>query len=349
MSEANKTGATRERKRLTITKQDLDEAFAQNSLTEGQVDSVWRSLQKQFAQQPQFDLAHVAWYIGSLVVMVAMGWFLAQVSDTYGAVATLATSAVYTALLVLAGNRVWFNQGLKVAGGLLITLAVSITPLTVGALEKVTGADVFSTGSQFVLEIATVIAGLIALRRFKFPFLTAPIAAATWSMAFTVTELLFSGAQFSLWHAHLYVSMAFGLAMIAVAFFVDKRSDEDYAFWGYLFGVAAFWISLSMLDSGSELGKFFYLLINLGMMLVSVLLARRVFIVAGTVGMLGYIFHLSWTLFSGSILFPFALSAIGAGIWWLGIKYHRNQERIDNAILSVVPEALRRQLPERRV
>ncbi len=43
----------------------------------------------------------------------------------------------------------------------------------------------------------------------RFPFLTAPIA-------------------FSLW---------FGLGMLAATDFVDRRTREDYAFWGYLFGL----------------------------------------------------------------------------------------------------------------
>jgi len=57
----------------------------------------------------------------------------------------------------------------------------------------------------------------------------------------------------------------------------ESETSEDFAFWGYLFGMLVIWIGLSLMENRGELGKAFYCFINLGLMLISVLLERRVF------------------------------------------------------------------------
>ncbi|MBK9201995.1 MAG: hypothetical protein IPL73_06090 [Candidatus Obscuribacter sp.] len=121
--------------------------------------------------------------------------------------------------------------------------------------------------------------------------------------------------------------------------------DEDYSWWGYFFGVLAFWVPMSLLDTGSELGKLGYFGINLVMVLMSVVLARKVFLVAGAIGCVGYIGHLLWTYFSGSLAFPVALIACGIGIIYLGVAYRRNQASIEGFVLGLVPAGIRARLP----
>jgi hypothetical protein len=63
---------------------------------------------------------------------------------------------------------------------------------------------------------------------------------------------------------------------------------------GYLFGMFAFWGGLTLLEGGSELDWFLYGLINAGLILLSVLLQRRLFVVFGAAGVFGYVGHLAW-------------------------------------------------------
>jgi uncharacterized iron-regulated membrane protein len=74
--------------------------------------------------------------------------------------------------------------------------------------------------------------------------------------------------------------------------------------------------------------KLLYALLNLGFIVLSALLQRRVFAVCGALGVAAYLGYLSSKLFSDSLLFPLALTAIGfvliaCGIWW-----QRNEDRI---------------------
>ncbi|MBK7840276.1 MAG: hypothetical protein IPJ49_21865 [Candidatus Obscuribacter sp.] len=114
---------------------------------------------------------------------------------------------------------------------------------------------------------------------------------------------------------------------------------------GLLLRRACFLGAHGLLDTGSELGKLGYFGINLVMVLMSVVLARKVFLVAGAIGSVGYIGHLLWTYFSGSLAFPVALIACGIGIIYLGVAYRRNQASIEGFVLGLVPAGIRARLP----
>lgn len=242
-----------------------------------------------------------------------------------------------------------------------MTLAVCMTPLTVYGFERMTGLWVqedpgdyagffdWIRGSWFPMEAATVAAGLVALRFFRFPFLASPVAFSLWFMSMDLTPLLYGGGAPST-DAYQTVSLFFGLAVLAGSYAVDllARSEEDFAFWGYLFGTLAFWGGLSTLEGGTELDWALYGLVNLGLILASVLLGRRVLVVFGALGVLLYTGHLAGEIFRDSILFPFALSAVGLAVIGLGILYAKNRERIERGISSVLPETVRRLLPRDR-
>lgn len=151
------------------------------------------------------------------------------------------------------------------------------------------------------------------------------------------------GADYWDWELRKAVSVWFGLAMILLAFWIDLRSrfSRDYAFWLYLFGVLTFWGGLSLMSSGSEWGKLAYCGINVAMVLIGAILGRRVFAVFGGLGIAGYLGHPSWTLFRDSLVFPFALSAIGFAIIWLGVLWQRHEARWASRLRGFVPGPLR--------
>lgn len=339
------------RRSLTVNKGDLEWAAGEGLLSQAQAGAVWDALLKRHAERPQFDLAHLFWYAGAVLVLFAMSWFGVEMGTRYGAPAVLATSVIYSAAFLVGGARLW-AQNLKVPGGLLVTLAVTMAPVAVGSLAESVGYPLTNylsnSGFQFLLEGVTIASALLALRFFKFPFLTAPIAASLWLMSLTAVDAMFGGGIFfGQWNQQLTVTMLFGIAITFVGLLADGKREGDYSFWLYLFGVSAFWFSLTFLDSGSEMGKFVYFLINAGLMLTSVLLARRVFLVYGSIGVLYYLGHVAFTLFAGSIAFPVALTVLGIGVIGLGVVYHKKQAAVDGFLLSLVPASLRDRLPGR--
>jgi hypothetical protein len=195
------------------------------------------------------------------------------------------------------------------------------------------------------MELETILAGCIALRFIRFPFLTAPIAFIGWYMSMDLAPILVGDTSAD----RAWVSALVGLIMLFVGYLVDRRTRDDFAFWLYLFGMFAFWGGISTLDSGSEFARFLYLLLNVGLIALSVLLERRVFLVFGSLGVFGYLGYESWHTFQDSIAFPFALSGIGLLILFLGVKYARHRQQIDSRLNALVPDWLERRLPRARV
>lgn len=345
---------------MNVSRQDLEWAAAQGVISAQQADALWRVLEGRADIRGRFDLAHFAYYFGAMVVISAMGWFMTQAWERFGGGGIFLISLVYIACFTLAGRTLYFGQNLRVPGGLLFTMAVWMTPLAIYGLERMTGIwpqqdpgtyrryYEWVKGGWFLMEVGTILAGLVALRFVRFPFLTFPVAFALWFMSMDLTPLLYGRPDFS-WNERLWVSLWFGLAMLLVAYLVDRRTEEDFAFWGYLFGMLAFWCGLSLMESQSELAKLGYCLVNVVLMLLAVLLDRRVFLVFGALGVFGYLGHLSYTVFKDSLLFPFALSAIGIAIIALGVLYQRNQAPIERALVGALPGGVRAFLPKERV
>lgn len=344
---------------MRIGKSDLEWAAAKGIIANGQVEALWRVLGERTADAPKFDLVHAAYYLGALLVIGAMGWFIGSGWERLGGGGIFIIAALYGAAFAGAGAWAWGRPGLRVPGGLLVTLSVCMTPLAVYGLQRALGVWPFDDpgvyvdfhrwirGGWFAMEVVTVAAGLVALHFCRFPFLTAPIAFVLWYMSMDLTPII-AGTQAFAWEQRLQVSVWFGLAMLAAAYAVDRRTREDFAFWGYLFGLMAFWGGLSLHDSDSELAKAGYCLINVALMGVGVFLRRRAFMVFGAIGTFGYLAHLADAVFADSIFFSVALTALGVAIIVAGIQLKRHGPRLEAAIEMALPAGLRRLRPAAR-
>ncbi|MBB5047066.1 hypothetical protein HNR60_001818 [Rhodopseudomonas rhenobacensis] len=307
---------------------------------------------------PRFDLVHLLWYAGALVVMSAMGLFSTLAFAKMGGAALTATALVYAALFGAAGHYLWYTKRLRTPGGLLIAVAVSMAPLAVYGVQDALGLwtefgkpgtvrdfYVWVKGSFVFMELATVAAALLALRFYRFPFIVLPMAIALWFFSMDIVPWI-TGTQLGNWEMARKVSIWFGLGVIAAAVVVNLRQRRgDFAFWLYLFGVLTFWGGLTAASDGTELQKALYAALNVGFLLVSVVLARRVFAVFGTIGLAIYLGDLAEKIFRDSLLFPFALSLIGIAIIALGLYFHRHQAAITAWVDARLPDAVKRLRP----
>jgi hypothetical protein len=91
------------------------------------------------------------------------------------------------------------------------------------------------------------------------------------------------------------------------------------------------------MNSDSETGKAIYAAINIGLLLIGVALARRVFAVFGAFGVLIYLSHLAFDLFADSNWFPLALCAIGFAVIYAGVLWQRHEVRWSVALQRRLP------------
>lgn len=301
----------------------------------------------------RFNVVNVLWHMGALIVLGAMSMFSTNAFGLWGPRALIATSIAYAVVFTAAGAYLWRRRGLRTPGGLLVTCAVGMAPLLVFAIQLAGGHDpteatpyndfyVWVRASWLPMELGTVAAALTALLFFPFPFLVMIVAFALWFMSMDLTPWLMQSDGFT-WAQRANVSLLFGLVIIAVAWLVDLRRwrSGDFAFWLHLFGVLTFWGGLTAQHSGDEVGKAVYCAVNIGLVILSLALMRRVYAVFGALGISLYLGHLAGEVFRDSILFPFALSAIGLLVIVAGLLFHRYGSRLAAFVDGVLPEYVR--------
>ncbi len=281
-----------------------------------------------------FNLVTVAYYFGAMLMISACAWFLGDKWQSLGSGGVLITCLIYFALA--AGLGSWLrSKGYIVGGGLLITVAVCLTPLIVYCIEDLSGfwpvlsetddpikyKDFFPyiRGAWIIMELATMAVSLVALLRVRFGFLTAPLAFTLWFFSMDVAAW-FLGNELD-WNTEAWMAVLVGGVTILFGYVLDRtlhrpgeRRSENFAFWCYLFGLMAFWGGLTSIDSDSETGRFLYFLVNAGLIAVSLYLHRSVFLIFGAMGVFAYLGHLAYEVFKDSVLFPFVLVLLGLGI-----------------------------------
>lgn len=313
---------------------------------------------------PRFDLTHVLWYAGALIVIGAMGLFTNEAFNRMGGWALAACGSAYLVAFFAAGHMLWQNRGLRIPAGLLIAIAVSMVPLIIYGVQDGLGLwqgpdgdpgtynNFFDyvKGSWIYMEIGTIIAAALAIWRYPFTFIMLIGAVALWFMSMDIAIWFMpkSSEYLGYWEIRREVSMWFGLAMIVAAWIVDilRGRGTDHVFWIHIFGAIAFWGGMTFSDGSTELQKLVYCLINIGMIGLSLFLNRRVYAVFGAIGVATYLTYLASEVFQDVIGFSFALSAIGLGVIGLGLLLHRNRARMVAAMDTLVPQSLAWLRPE---
>lgn len=339
---------------VPVTREDLAAAASAGVIDRAAADALWDFIAARHGGDtaPRFDFVHLLWYAGALVVIGALGLFSTEAWQRLGDGALFATALVYGVAFAAAGAHLWYRRGLRIPGGLLVACAVAMAPLATFALQNALGwwshgepgpyRDFFRwvKAGWVPMDVATILAALIALRYCRFPFLVMPAAVALWFLSMDLAPWFF-GERWDDWEGRKWVSFWFGLGVIALAWVVDLKSRAgDFAFWLHLFGAIAFWGGLSLIESASETGKALYCAISVGLLVLSVFLGRRVYAVFGGFGVAIYIGHLSYEIFKDSLLFPLALSFIGLALIAAGLLYYRRRRDLEVWLEQRLPASL---------
>lgn len=363
---------------IALREQDVLDAAEVGIITPAQAHALWARWQTRVARVggaqavgpasvvgapiahgPRFGLVNVLYYFGGMLAIGAMSLFMTLGFQAMGPIGLLVIALAYAFACLKVADH-FKAKGLVVPAGILATLAVVLVPLALWCVQNLLGlwpeggSRAFSQYHTHIdwrwmtLEFGTLAAAAVMLWRYKLPFMVMPVAVTLWYMSMDVANGLMQNAGWD-YQFMRDVSLVFGLGTCAMAMWVDmptrlSRAPEwrqDFAFWLYLFGAIMFWGSLSLRDSSNELGKFLYALLNIGLVLFGAAIGRRVFTVFGALGVAGYLGYLSHRVFQNSLMFPFALTLLGLGVVWLGVKWQRNEAAINASLSRWVPEGLR--------
>lgn len=336
---------------MNVDRSLLAKAAERGLIRAEQVDALWAFLAEQRAHTPSFRFTHVLTYLGGLIAIGAMTLFMTLGWERFGGFGLFVIALAYASLGLWLTQRLLQRHRLPVPAGVCAAFVVALTPLAVYGLQA--GLGLWADGRIYrefhtridwrwmLMEMATLAVGAAMVWRWRLPFLLMPVAVTLWYMSMDLTPFLF-GREDASWELRKLVSLWFGLLMLLAAFWIDlrTRSGKDFAFWLHLFGMLAFWGGLSSMHSDSEWSKFVYLCINLALIVLGSILGRRVFTVCGGLGGADYLGHLAYVVFKDSLLFPFAVTAIGLAIVYLGIVWQRHEAKFTTQLRGLLPQPL---------
>jgi hypothetical protein len=351
-----------------LDRQRLDQGVEAGIITRDQaarLEALWAKAPTapDFEAPTRFDVSHLLWYAGALIVIGAMTMFSAiafRMAGPAGPQVLSLTAIVYAVGFVIVGRSLWNRPGLRIPGGLLIACAAAMAPLAIYGIQGALGvwpdlshrhADYPSffawlNASWVYMSLGAILGGAIALAYFPFPFITVIVAVACWLLAIDLVPWFFATNDYSD-DPELQATVWFGLVTIVLAWFLDLRSWRagDIPFWVHIVGIAAFWGGITAQDSGSEAMKALYALLNVGLLAVAVFLMRRVYAAFGALGIALYLGHLAADVFEQQLLFPLALSAIGLAVIGVGIWYVRKRQEITRFVSRCIPSGLQHLRP----
>lgn len=341
---------------MRINRKKLQEAVTAQIISAAQADKLWAFLEKDPTAAPRFDFTHILYYLGGLTAIGAMTVFMTLGWESFGGWGIFWIAVAYGAFGVLMASR-FRRKGYHVPAAICATFTVAMAPLAIFGLQQAYGwwpeAANYRDYHRYIryhwlyMELGTLVAGAVMAYVYRYPFLQMVIAATLWYLSMDLAAMLVGGRPGRELRAQ--VSMWFGLANLALAFYVDFRSRKsaDYSFWLYLSGVLAFWGGMTSLESSSEISRFLYFCINLLMIVAGVVISRRVFVIFGGIGCALYLGHLAATVFKNSWLFPIALAAIGFIIMYLGVLWQKNEKKLTVRLRSRLPDPLNEMLDKR--
>jgi hypothetical protein len=344
---------------MKITLEDLRRSVAKRIINKTQLEDIVLVATQRKNADGDSMVVRVLYRICACIVIGMMLMFMISERDRLGGVGILMLSFSYALIFGFTGTLVQKKLKLRFSGSLLITLAVFMTPVVVYGIERVLGLwpmdnpekyqgfNIWINGSWLMIELATIGTGCIAIALVRFPLISVPVACALWYMSQDLVPLFFGKNDFSS-KGILIVSAVVGFLMIIFSYIIDRRTKEDYSFWGYLFGLIAFWGALSAMDLGGVAMKAVYGAINVVLIITAIWIGRRVFLVFGGFGIFGYVSYLMFYVFRDSPFFPLALGFPALVFIGVIIVYLMYENRISQWFNAVIPAFLRRYRPVNR-
>ena len=268
------------------------------------------------ALRPRWSSASALVYIGGFVVLFATAALLGILEDDHGTGALVGYSLLATAVaIVLALGLQERNR--PVAAGVLATLAVTFLVVVVGALEVWIGIldeDDPSGGdwqpALLLVELLTIAAALVALRRFRAPLLVLPIA-----IAFAVAVIDLGAEE--------YTAILAGLVLIAAGHAVDRAGLRPYGMWPHFVGGATFGGGVLALVDG-DAGWILVGLLSIAYVAGGYAFGRASYAVLGAMGILATTtYFIQDGLSFVSIFVPLEVGEPGGGTepWQIALYY----------------------------
>lgn len=290
----------------------------------------------------------LAYAIGAITVLVAMGWFLADRWEYLGAGGVLAVVTVYGAIFTLVAARMR-REGFVLAEGIAALLTVALVPLAVIALSELLpwfpqapsrvcnaralmgNADFdFWTcrGLELTVELATLASAVVAWRITRFSPFALVVGSIALRFVFLAAAAFFGGEDGIAAMGWLWMIGASLTAAVAYRLDREPPGDHDVALWVHLLAAFASAVSSSMLLNQFDGLRHVLLGAAFVAFAFSLRMRRAIWTLLGLGWFVSYLAWLAAEVFRDTPVFPIVLAALGIGVIVATVWIQRNRERL---------------------
>jgi hypothetical protein len=192
-----------------------------------------------------------------------------------------------------------------------------------------------------VIDLVTLLAALVAMRRRPSVALTIPLAAVSWGLCLHLTRAV--AGEYLTGSLAQWLFVADGLVVCLIAGEVDRwqsrvRSegrgpDGDYAFFFWLVGLTTFAVAYMAVWSRAGAGRHVMVVVALILVALSLALRRRTHLVFGLLALFGYLAYLALDAFRDYLSLPVILGTLGVllilATVWVQRRFPRLVERVN--------------------
>ena len=297
----------------------------------------------------------IAYWIGALAVLFALGWFLFNGWSRLGPAGVLTVSAAYAALFH--GSSRWLaTRRYRLAASFTTFLVVAMVPAITWSVIALLGLwyerpstppppptpAVAELTRWIPIDLVTLVASLVALRRTRFALLSAAASVAFWYLALHVAPLVFDASTLT-WKQG-WTDVFVGACLIAVGFAIMGRGEtrQDFSMWPFTVGLVALgFATLVLWPEYRRVVPHAMLVGSLVSLVVAVRARRREFLVAGVMGAIGYLAWLAFDVFARTLGFPIVLAGFGLAVILLAVWIQRRYPSLVRGRFTEIPLATR--------
>jgi hypothetical protein len=331
---------------MKITQRSLASAVGQNIINQEQATLLWAHL-SQSGDTPTLNITHLLYYAGGVLALLSMTLFLSVGWDMFGGLGVMALATIYGAgSFALMKRQITHDR--SIVAGLFATLSLVMMPLFMFGLQQYAGwfpqdNVAYQEYHQYIrpywvfMELATLMTGAIMYYKYRLPFLILPITITTWYMSMDMGLLLFEDI-YSRQSGNIITG--FSMMLGAVVFELRRGGRSSSTYWWYTIGILTFWIGMTVSHASYGLGALLYCVINVLLMIFGVIVQRRIAVGCGALGSLGYLCYLAVDVFSDTLLFPIAATALGGLLIYIGVQWQKHGAKWTSWCWSKMPHTL---------
>jgi hypothetical protein len=297
----------------------------------------------------------IAIVFGAIAFISILGAFGAAIGKTFGSAGLLSISILYA---VIAGFFSWFlivKREKRFAGGISALIAVAMFPFVIAALEQILGLwpdnialfqgyHFWAYGSWLMIELTTIGAGCIAVALTRCPFIIIPVLLSLWHFSMDLSSII-ARQHYAEDSSSQIGSMIFSIVLLAVSFIADRRTREDYSFWGYLFGCFALIAGISSMELSPSVQIFGVILFTVIFFTAAFFLERRLLFIMGSFSLFAVVSFFLTKIFTDATVLFFCLSAFGAAQLSVFFLYLRKENDLFRSFENKIPGFLRKKKP----